>query len=668
MKKVILVIIVLFLSFIFLSCGSEEEKEPVIKTYILSFYKDSELLKEIEYKENDPVPTYPEVEVEDGFYVSWNKEIPSNITEDMIFTCVINEKQKEYSYIVDGEVMKKVTISYHEEISDPDYKSESYYVPEDGIKAYSYKEEFVKEENNVLYYNHILEKEYQTFTVTFEYGTGANKIIVCEQVIEYGKSVDLSDPLLEDYAWSEIDLSSIKEDTRVSCRKIHETFTIQYFDGSNKLNLEPASYDTGVGCVLPTPQKDGYAFVGWFVSEISLYPFTKISEDDYGNFILRARYVETETHNPITLPNATAHITNIKKVAHSSGNGTYVYQPEIPSGQPSYSSFNWSSSDESIATISKYSTITGKKAGCCIITGTLASDSSVTINCIIRVTGDGITAVTEEEANQITTYTVTFVDHHDNVINVQKVVAGTSAICPIPPVVEGYMFYGWDRVCYNIKEDTTIKARYRRGDNPYQGKRISIIGDSISTFQDYIPSGYSCFYPYPTADVTDVNMTWWMMMVNRLGAGLFINNSYSGSCAASSTGTSASSNTSRLAKLKVGDQMPDVVIIYMGSNDCASKYVDETQFSSGYDDTIIGVRNLCPDAEIILCTLPVSNLYTEENRLAYNEIIRSYGEKYNLKVCELAEIDISNNLVDSAHPKTSGMKIVADKMVEELLK
>ena len=114
--------------------------------------------------------------------------------------------------------------------------------------------------------------------------------------------------------------------------------------------------------------------------------------------------------------------------------------------------------------------------------------------------------------------------------------------------------------------------------------------------------------------------------------------------------------------------MPDVVIIYMGSNDCASKYVDETQFSTGYDDTIKGVQNICPDAEIVLVTLPISKLYTEENRVSYNAIIRSYGEKYNLKVCELSDLDISNNLVDSAHPKTSGMRLVADKIVEDLLK
>ena len=86
------------------------------------------------------------------------------------------------------------------------------------------------------------------------------------------------------------------------------------------------------------------------------------------------------------------------------------------------------------------------------------------------------------------------------------------------------------RTQIRVKVDTDITAKYKKGESKYLGKKFSIIGDSISTYQDYIPKGYPCFYPYPTADVYDVNMTWWMMTINRLGGGLFINNSYSGSC------------------------------------------------------------------------------------------------------------------------------------------
>ena len=122
------------------------------------------------------------------------------------------------------------------------------------------------------------------------------------------------------------------------------------------------------------------------------------------------------------------------------------------------------------------------------------------------------------------------IDKDGEIIETQKVLSNQSAIAPIPPVYEGLAFNGWNKPITNITEDTTIQATYIEGNNKYTGKKFAFIGDSISTYQDYIPDGYDCFYPYPTADVNDVNFTWWMQVVNKLGAGLFVNNSYSGSC------------------------------------------------------------------------------------------------------------------------------------------
>ena len=598
-KKIIFFLLLCVSSFLLICCDNEvDQPAPVYKVI---FYNGSDVIKEVEFKKGDKIE-YPEVNIPEGYYYAWDKELPTEIDNNYIISLELFEKTKEYKYIISGEVVDTRTVKYSEEVVNYPYGKE------DWVDSFTWDEEFLGEEDNVLKYTRTLNKK--------------------------GKE-----------------------------------YTIKLYDGNNLLDIEPKSYVAGSTTTLPIPKKDGYEFIGWFVSDISLYRYYEIGPNSYGNVVLYARFLETVKHERITLPNATAHITKINKIAHSSGNGTFVYQPQLPGGVPqSAGTYNWSSSDETIATISQYSSITGKKAGCCIITGVSQTDSSIVINGIIQVTGDGITSVTEEEANVIELCTVTFLDRDDNVIETQHVVKGGSVIYPIPPVVQNYAFTGWDRVNYNIKADTTIRATYKRGTNNYQGKKFSIIGDSISTYQDYIPAGYACFYPYPTADVNDVNMTWWMMAVNKLGAGLFINNSYSGSCASSGTGASASSNQTRLNKLVVNNERPDVIIIYMGSNDCASKYVTIDDFSSGYKETITKTMILCPDAEIILCTLPISKLYTEENRVAYNEVILEYANKYELKVCDLGSIDISNDLVDSAHPKTSGMKIVANKIVEELLK
>ena len=42
---------------------------------------------------------------------------------------------------------------------------------------------------------------------------------------------------------------------------------------------------------------------------------------------------------------------------------------------------------------------------------------------------------------------------------------------------------------------------------PLKGLSVSVLGDSISTYQGYIPDGYACFYPEANNDVKDVTQT-----------------------------------------------------------------------------------------------------------------------------------------------------------------
>ena len=82
---------------------------------------------------------------------------------------------------------------------------------------------------------------------------------------------------------------------------------------------------------------------------------------------------------------------------------------------------------------------------------------------------------------------------------------------------------------------------------------VFILGDSYSTYEGYIPDGFSAFYPYPTADVSDVNMTWWMQVVNKMGGTLFVNNSYSGTCVADGS-SNATKNMSRLEYTTISEK------------------------------------------------------------------------------------------------------------------
>ena len=68
----------------------------------------------------------------------------------------------------------------------------------------------------------------------------------------------------------------------------------------------------------------------------------------------------------------------------------------------------------------------------------------------------------------------------------------------------------------------------------YKGKLISILGDSISTFEGYIPKADGVNLPhrprYPQDNLlTDVNETWWMKSINELDGTLGGNDSWAGS-------------------------------------------------------------------------------------------------------------------------------------------
>mgnify|MGYP003546947605 CR=1 FL=1 len=50
-----------------------------------------------------------------------------------------------------------------------------------------------------------------------------------------------------------------------------------------------------------------------------------------------------------------------------------------------------------------------------------------------------------------------------------------------------------------------------------QTKKVSILGDSYSTYKGIIPSNYSTFYPDANNDVSSVEQTWWSLYIKAKG-------------------------------------------------------------------------------------------------------------------------------------------------------
>jgi len=660
MKKVFLSFIYLLLfvglfSFATLLVGCNEEEES---TYTVKFVSDEIVLKE-EKVENGKAATAPANPTKEGhIFDGWDKDF-NIITSDLTVNAVFKANKYAVSFIdKDGNVLKVEEVDYAKSATAPNL------VPVEGYEFIGWDKDFSEVKSDMVIAAQYLPKKY---TVVFVDDNGE---ILKTEFVEYGKSATAPEVAnkgsLLFKGWDK-EYDSVTSNMTITAIYSGEIYSISYFDGTVKLNLTPNTYECGVGAELPVPEKEGYEFVGWVLSSLSLTIYNAADTSMSGDLKFYAKFVEIEKNELLVLPESTYNFTGITKKPHSTVAGQYVYQPNMPSEAPSgATNYDWSTSDETIATVSIYSSITAKSAGYCILTAKHKT-SDVTINCVIRSSSDGITFATVDEANTIEICNIIFKGKNGEIIGTAKCQKGGAVIYPKPLFYEGYKFVGWDKANYNITAHTVITAQYEEGTNNYTGKTFSIIGDSISTYEGYIPSSFPAFYPSATGDVNDINKTWWMQTLNKLGGSLFLNNSYSGSCVGDSS-SSATKNLSRLNYCVVNGQTPDVIMIYMGSNDCASKYVTLAQFDTGYKQMLQNLQQICPNSEIILCTLADSPFYTDDNMIAYNEAIRKYAAEFNCTLVDLESVSLAGLLVDSAHPDTPGMTVLAEKIVEELLR
>lgn len=226
----------------------------------------------------------------------------------------------------------------------------------------------------------------------------------------------------------------------------------------------------------------------------------------------------------------------------------------------------------------------------------------------------------------------------------------------------------------------------------FRGKVISILGDSISTFSGYIPTadGHNLTHRarYPQADLlTDVEKTWWKMLINNLGAKLGINDSWAGSRVSNSSSTDSGdigpnacmASLTRITNLGANGT-PDIILFYGGTNDAGASVTigsfDSTQnyttadlskttwtnFADAYKDAIMRLQYYYPNA-LIVSILPMYTTlyYTIANLDAYNEQIKLICDYFGVHVIDLRQcgINFANKgtmLGDGIHPKAEGME------------
>lgn len=240
-------------------------------------------------------------------------------------------------------------------------------------------------------------------------------------------------------------------------------------------------------------------------------------------------------------------------------------------------------------------------------------------------------------------------------------------------------------------QEETIDVKEQRAP---EGAAVSIMGDSISTFQGYIPAGYYDFFP-ENGLVSDVNDTWWKRVLDEEGWTLCVNGSSSGAtCVGDSTSMDnpqCSCNEFRTGGLSGSDgTVPDIIIVYMGTNDFlqsiplgdndGTRAVAEGQvamFGDAYTLMLDKLRVKYPASQIYCCTITQVGGYGTDTPYVemvngvglttadYSARIAQIAGNKNLPVidlqgCGIAVENLHNTTADGVHPTPEGMQYIAE--------
>ena len=206
---------------------------------------------------------------------------------------------------------------------------------------------------------------------------------------------------------------------------------------------------------------------------------------------------------------------------------------------------------------------------------------------------------------------------------------------------------------------------------PFYGKQVSVIGDFTS-----IPN-YSC------------QDTWWREVLDDTGAKLLANCSWEGNHI-SGTDCYSLCNGQQLCHLQRGQQLPEVILLAVGSNDYEQgvpiapeqdgDYTVENfayYFKTAYEMTLLKLQQLYPDAEIYCATLSYGasesyrkNLYPEGIAgiplKQYNKAIRECANAYGCRIIDLENLQKYYDTLDGVHPSELGMRQLADGWLRAL--
>ena len=235
-------------------------------------------------------------------------------------------------------------------------------------------------------------------------------------------------------------------------------------------------------------------------------------------------------------------------------------------------------------------------------------------------------------------------------------------------------------------------------------KTISFLADSITTFEGYSNNTndnttignnrvyYGGVNHTGSNYITDVNDTWWKMLIDELNMSICVNNSWSGSLVLDSD-LNACGYKDRAKNLhnNITNTYPDIICIYLGTNDANRleleiKNFDKNEidnfiksnkepsnFNEAYALMLYNVKKNYKKSTIYACTLLPFKWISKERDEMFYDVMKNTIKHFNINLIDLhKDCDVTLTLDYFAepgyvHPNINGMKKLKECVKSKLL-
>ena len=265
-------------------------------------------------------------------------------------------------------------------------------------------------------------------------------------------------------------------------------------------------------------------------------------------------------------------------------------------------------------------------------------------------------------------------------------------------IVFGFILFGSRKISVTVDKKNTLISS--------SNVVVSVLGDSISTYEGYSYTDNGSWYYGPVGSSTitvpertfanGVNETWWMRFINTKGFRLGSNASYGGSLVTNISNTNpyngisipSFNNENRLKKLSENG-IPDFIFVFGGMNDLinlvgndggrvnigdgsATNMASDQNFAGAYNQLLIKLKKMYPNTKII--TLVPFN-YGNNTRGGYDYVssyIRNISAVNGIEYIDLGETVLNGStslaymVYDNPyyiHPNTYGMEVIKEKII-----